>query len=1134
MGLTLLWTTHVLRILMVIFAAHFIPWAKGISGCQPSHSITVKCVKKDLTVIPSWIPLNVVSLDLSGNPLRKMREDFFTRFTNLKVLRLGYCGINQRLELPRSLTAIELEYNSISMDNVAAMFRRKSESQIERININGNNLMLDGNISIFPRSVKRLYLNGNILSKIESNDFEGLANLTHLDISNTGLRRIAKGAFKHLKQLTYIRLNDNNITELPKKIFELNPEIHTIDIGNNKLKILPDLRGIRQLTRLRLIKNKIKMVEGHTIGVRSIFHIDLESNEIEYFNLTGVKYHILDLTNNRISHINKGSLGDNPQIHALLLQRNNLKSLNRTCFQGVQRINDLHLQLNRLEWIEKGIFHGMKIHRLLLFKNKLIHMNGVLEGMSRLPKLLLLFGNPNITFLRATDYQNMTADSEIYISCRSFRTFSSPLILKAKLICSPTSGLVISAQRRWLEGGGFTCNGRSSPYKCSPCEPGSYDAATAHVGFHRCIPCPFGAFYQDEMASIQCKNCSLGQYVPPGKHAGKSPLDCITCPKGTNTNSSAGYRACHCLPGYSRRYRFGACEKCSLDGFDCQKKDYPILKKGYWMSWDNSDGCKHSFKSFMSNLDTEDDSYNRDTNNFKCILPIAHKCPINYSCDGGVEATCNKGYVGVLCAVCARGYMKQFNKCVACSSPVVSLTECMAYFLSFVILCWLMSKLDKVTLAREDDEKTERTFADLIQSSLKIVMGFYQVLVRIINAFKGIEWPNALTHAVKLFEFVELSVLKIPSLHCIRSDWRLNAIGEFWISLIAMVTIPSLLLIYFALKAVMSYCCVSKETCEKKWRISLKHCLQSIVLFFFATYPFISTNIFHVLPAGCHTFCTVKENGHCLNKMSYLRNDYSVKCPSRSGDPNFNLDYAYVSLLLPVGLPVLLLYLLWKFAPKDGNEIPTQRSMSSYCEDLEENENQYYVDWEGYNAPLINSNNVNPETNSVAAFALKMTYGNYKTSCWYWEFIEMVRKLVMVAASSFLLENLKIGLYSNILLSIFFVVLHARKWPMKDSFDNYMQLLALVSVTVNLCYSVTKASSIGDSEIMDKKEDDFGLGLMLVCLNSLLVILIVGRFLKEVALKMAQKLSGGCCSFCCTLQCCILQHRINESRDLSL
>ena len=1131
MYLTENWTAQTMRMVMIILPAYLLSCADCLStGCTYSNSTVVRCVKRNLTAVPSWIPSNAELIDLSENPFLQLQKGSFAKFSVLKTLSLRLCNLNQPFDLPSSLLSIDFAYNSFSMENVEATFKRRLEANITSINLKGNHLKLDGNLSVFPTSVEYLWLNENILNKIEAADLESFTNLKYLNLGGNGLCNVARGAFDKLKNLSEIHLQDNRIQDFPKRIFQYNRQLQEIDIENNRLRNFPDLSGIESLSRLFLPKNQIKTVDASRFGRQEILYISLASNEIQAFNFSGLKFHLLDLSNNRISSIKEGSFGENSYISSLLLQRNDITSIKRTSFQGIHFISELHLQSNSLQKIEKGSFKGMTIDTLLLFNNSLTTMNGVLDGMKNQPRLLLLFGNPGITSMRTSDFQNMTKSSHIYISCRSITNFSSPFIMKARLICSPSKSLVIKSSTRGLQGCGFDCR-FDHPYECYPCTPGTYDAHMQNKHLY-CIPCPYGAFYQDEMASVDCKRCPLGQYVPPNRGPGKSPLDCLTCPKGTNTNASAGYRACHCLPGYSRKYRFGPCEKCTVDGFQCFK-DYPELRVGYWMSWDKNIPCKHAFKSFIANLDTKNNSYDRNANYFNCNLPIGHRCPVENSCKGGVDATCTKGHTGVLCAVCDTGYMKQFNKCVECSSPAVSVTECIAYFLSFVILCWLMSKLDKITLVGEDNEKNERTFADLIQSSLKIIMGFYQVLVRIINAFSSIQWPSTLTHAVKVFEFVEFSVLRIPSLHCIRSDWRLNAIGEFWISLIAMAAIPSLLMTYFTVKATISYYCVSRENFRGRRKTSLKNCLQSIVLFFFATFPFISTKIFHVLPASCHKICTVKENGHCLNEISYLRNDYNVTCPTTSSGRNFKVWYGYVSLLFPIGLPFLLLYLLWRFAPKENVESRPQRHLSIQYEDSQQNEEQHYVEWGKYNAPLINDEAVSPEEKSVGAFALKMTYGNYKTSCWYWEFIEMIRKLVVVVASSFLLENVKIGLYSNILLSIVFVVLHARKWPMKNSFDNYMQLLALISVTVNLCYSVTKASSIGDTDIMDRNEDVFGLGIMLVTLNSLLVILIVGRFVKEVALKLVQRCSFGNCSWCCSLKC-IVRHRVDKSERLVL
>ena len=1074
---------------------------------------------------PLRLPENLQRINLSENPLLKLQEDTFVRFTNLTTLWLRRCNLNQPLRLPNNLKTINLEGNSFSMEYVTAMFKRVQEPR--SINLGANNLTLKGNLFVFPKSVKYLILNNNILKEIKVDEFKGFSDLRYLDLRGNGLQSIATGAFDDLKGLQAVLLSHNYIADLPKRLFRYNSKLSSIELDNNHLRNIPDLTGIKHLNLLALSRNRIKIVNGNRFQARKIDYIILATNEIESFNLSGLTYRILDISNNSISSIEQGSFGKNSHIYTLLLQRNNITSLTRGCFQGIHFIGALHLQSNKLQLIEKGTFRNMRIDKLLLFNNSLTTMDGVLEGMKKQPNLLLLFGNQHLSVMNASDYENMTTGSQIYIDCRSIRMFSSPFITEAKLICSPSKELVIESYAGGLEGNGFVCRGILQD-KCYPCQPGEYDAARYHNG-QNCIPCPYGEFYQDQLASIDCKRCPVGQYVPPHNSPGKSPLDCLTCPKGTNTNASAGYRACHCLQGYSRKYRFGACEKCTRDGFTC-KKDYPELRQGYWMSWDKIKPCRNSFISFMSNLDTKDDTYDRKANYLNCNLPIAHRCPIAKSCKGGVDAICHKGYTGALCAVCDSGYMKQFNKCVKCPSPVLSVVECIAYFLSFVILCWLMSKLDKIALVGKDDEENGRTFADLIQSSLKILMGFYQVLVRIINAFSSIQWPRTLTHAVKVFEFIELSVLKIPSLHCIRSNWRLNAIGEFWISLIAMAAIPSLILIYFALKTAISFWCNSRENFRQIRIISLKNCFQSVVLFFFATYPLISTKIFHVLPGSCHAFCTVKENFHCLNKISFLRNDYSVVCPDTTGDRSFNANYAYVSLLYPICLPLLLWYLLWKFARKQNEESQLQGDLRRDLDDAQGNEEQSFVNFEECNTSIANNDAVSPKENPVAAFALKMTYGNYKASCWYWEFIEMIRKLVMVIASSFLLHNFKIGLYSNILLSIVFVVLHARKWPMKDSFDNYMQLLALVSVTVNLCYSVTKASNIGDADIIDNDKDVFGLGLMLVCLNSLVVILIVGRFVKEVAAKLMQRNCIGCCLMFCGCQCCNVQSvdRIQE------
>ena len=165
------------------------------------------------------------------------------------------------------------------MESVAAIFKNKKESRILSINAGDNNLKLDGNLSVFPRSVQSLELESNNMDTIQKDDFKGLSNLTHLDLQLNGIQRMAKGAFDTLRRLKSINLSGNNIRQLPRRIFQYNTNVSTIAIEKNYLTEFPDLTGIKQLTHLRLMRNNIKIVNGYKYGVHQVISIDLALNK---------------------------------------------------------------------------------------------------------------------------------------------------------------------------------------------------------------------------------------------------------------------------------------------------------------------------------------------------------------------------------------------------------------------------------------------------------------------------------------------------------------------------------------------------------------------------------------------------------------------------------------------------------------------------------------------------------------------------------------------------------------------------------------------------------------------------------------------------------------------------------------
>ena len=321
---------------------------------------------------------------------------------------------------------------------------------------------------------------------------------------------------------------------------------------------------------------------------------------------------------------------------------------------------------------------------------------------------------------------------------------------------------------------GYTCvRTRNILFTCKPCLPGHF----LLIKERSCSMCPPGGFYQDQLAQIKCKRCPLGQYVPPEKAPGKNPLECTTCPERTRTNESAGYRACKCLNGFFRKHRFGGCVKCETQGIQCEG-DYQTLAPDFWWSWDYSVACFRKYLAFVDNLKLQDNTYNRNSWSFDCPIPKSHRCPSKGICLGGIRSQCRKGYIGPLCALCKKGHYRQFKSCTECPEVWIVGLQLLVYILIFILLCVLVNWADKLTVNLSKAE--DRSLADVLLSMLKILLGFYQVLNEIITSFSYTSWPKTLRAAIKVFSYVQLELLRLPSLWKYQVNPRGSPPGIGW------------------------------------------------------------------------------------------------------------------------------------------------------------------------------------------------------------------------------------------------------------------------------------------------------------------------------------------------------------------
>ena len=1083
MGLTINENTSMKLLLMqiMVMSSHSIQCP---SKCHCSKTI-FSCPSAGLTHIPKDIPSTVIEINLSNNPLLHINRSFFLKFPRLGTLFLNNVGLHGPIVLPNSLVNFGYSFNLITIDALKIMLKGKLHS-LKRLELQETKLNVKEIFPILPRGIKNLVLNGNRLVSLGKDDLRCCIHLKEFQCKACSLEVIEPNAFDCVKEIAFIVLSNNELVELPGKIFQ--------DLPN--------------LLKLHLRDNKLKQFNASKLGLVKLQELRLGYNNIETIDFQRARIRDIGLENNRITKIGANSLGTMPFVNEFNLERNRIKEISKTAFEKVKLMAALVLHGNNIESLPVNLLKNTLVSTLFLHNNSLSNIDDFILGMRSLPSTLTLYSNKKLEHLNTSVFKGFSRHSRLFVSCNTLKSIELSYKNRISIECCPSSDLIVTTPFRFLQYDGYECQWSQihMHFVCKACQLGFYngnDARTQEKS--NCTPCPAGSYYQDELASLSCKNCPIGQYVPPSRSPGKDASDCQTCPQGTNTTKLAGTRACRCLKGYYRRHRFGECERCRHAGFECVR-DYPQLKKGFWMTWNGTElsnnSCKQQFQSYILNLETFNNNYDRNTMQFNCPLPIPIKCPMRGSCQGGIHSSCSSGYTGVLCGVCSEGYKRNFNTCVNCPQLYVIILRWIGLVMLFIVLCYIVSdKTDdrpRVRWISESDDESNRSFVDIFISSFKILIGFYQTLIGVMNAYNTISWPSNLVAIISMMEYIQFEIVRLPSLRCINPTWTMDAVKEFWLTFIIFLTFPILCLMCFLVR---SCCLYYHETSDfyikRKRNLCARNCVRIASLFVFIIYPLMSARVTYILPASCDVVCTVGDNEVCIHSINFLRSDYSLNCLTMSTH-KYTLVAAYSFFVILCGLPLALWIVLRESLRKNRERALPGRSRH-YVTTIGEDGMEEISDTEDENNLIDYSigDERSLDTPPVLKCALRFTYENYKAKFWYWEVIEMARKVIMTTGAALFLYHTKIGLSTLIIVGIAFAILHAIKKPMKDNFENLLQMLSLWIIPINLSAGAVIQSSIGGMKGSKGNDpESWKVGMFLIVINSLIIALIVGRFAK--------------------------------------
>ena len=517
---------------------------------------------------------------------------------------------------------------------------------------------------------------------------------------------------------------------------------------------------------------------------------------------------------------------------------------------------------------------------------------------------------------------------------------------------------------------------------------------------------------------------------------------------GTKTEQFAGYRACHCLTNFYRTDRFDKCEPCETQGVNC-KNDYVLLVKGYWWKW-KSDESKERYQSFMNNLDTHNNDFNLRSAVYNGSMPIAYKCPRSESCLGGVESSCDVGYRGPLCDVCDSGYYKRMKNCIECPTKTWMIVQ---LSITVVIIVAVLA-LVVWSSTKKSNGNPNRQVMDIILARLKILVGFYQVLYGLVDAFAYIKWPPSLSLLAEYSGLLQINVLQIAPLHCMRFSLQVDAFGR----LLAMMSFNAgviliALVIYGARKLHIGR---NKQMLDDEKVKALSCKTTRLYQPLFSAFRDLSTcsSVAQLLPLACRDLCRDQDKQKC---SAYLKGDYTINCKV----PSYRrlVIAAYCSIAYVVGLPLISFVILWKHK---------RRQKSAVSEEQEQE----------------------PEI----IMGLRFLFENYKDDCWFWELVEMTRKLILTSGLILLSGESRAYVGLACVVSGLFGLYFAYKNPISDPFENKLQLTSLAVTFVNLAIGVI--SKIPKENIpadVDPYMDNLLVDILVVGINALVIGMLAGK-----------------------------------------
>lgn len=228
--------------------------------------VAVNCSARNLTDMPTNLPINTGKLVLSCNVIPRLNIQEMKRIRYLKELMV--------------------EENNISLISEGSF---QNNVMMQTLNMGGNELY-DLRSEIFKglKNLLKLYLYRNRISRLQNGLFQNLISLIYLDLSENEISIIDKGTFTGLQRLIYLDLARNKLRKVFQVHFSKLTSLRTLKLGFNGISSIESdpFSNLLYLKSLTLTHNNLTFVPKEVLKpLKGLVSLDLSSNPIEFISL---------------------------------------------------------------------------------------------------------------------------------------------------------------------------------------------------------------------------------------------------------------------------------------------------------------------------------------------------------------------------------------------------------------------------------------------------------------------------------------------------------------------------------------------------------------------------------------------------------------------------------------------------------------------------------------------------------------------------------------------------------------------------------------------------------------------------------------------------------------------------------